>query len=58
MATPRILYVAPYLLYHGHMDIDPDYYVDKFVVVACANQLPENLYLSVFPFTLIEVAAN
>ena len=58
MAAPRVLNVAPYPLYHGHMGTDPDRHVDRFLVVARANQLPENLYLSTFPSTLIEVATD
>ena len=58
MVAPRVSNVAPYPLYHGHMGTDPNRHVDRFVVVARANQLPENLYLSTFPSTLIEVAAD
>ena len=58
MVAPRVLNVAPYPLYHGHMGTDLDCHVDRFVVVARANQLLKNLYLSTFPNTLIEVAAN
>ena len=58
MATPKVLNVAPYPLYHGHMGTDSDRHVDRFVVVARANQLLENLYLSTLPSTLIEVAID
>ena len=58
MAAPRILNVAPYPLFHGHMGTDPDRHVDRFVIVASANQLPEHLYLSTFPSTLIDAAAD
>ena len=58
MTTPRVLNVAPYPLYHGHMGTDPDRHVDRFVVVAHANQVSKNLYLFTFPSTLIEVAAD
>ena len=58
MAAPRVLNVAPYPLYHGHMGTNPDRHVNRFVVVAHANQLLENLYLSTFPSTLIKVAAD
>ena len=58
MAAPRILNVAPYPLFHGHMGIDPDRHVDRFIIVANANQLPQHLYLSTFPSTLIDAAAN
>ena len=40
------------------MGTDLDRHVDRFVVVAHANQLPENLYPSTFPNTLIEVAVD
>ena len=40
------------------MDTNPDRHVDGFVVVACANQLSKNLYLSTFPRTQIEIAAD
>ena len=58
MAAPRILNVAPYPLFHGHMGTDPDQHVDRFIIVANANQLPQNLYLSTFPSTLIDAAAD
>ena len=58
MAAPRILNVAPYPLFHGHMGTDPDRHVDRFIIMANANQLPQNLYLSTFPSTLIDVAAD
>ena len=58
MAALRILNSAPYPLFHGHMGSDPDQHVDRFVIVANANQLPERLYLSTFPSTLIDVAAD
>ena len=32
--------------------------MDRFVVVACANQFPKNLYLTTFPSTLIDVATE
>ena len=46
MAAPRILNVVPYHLFHGHMETDPDRHVDRFAIVANANQLPD-------PFTLV-----
>ena len=58
MAAPRILNVAPYPLFHGHMGTDPDRHVDRFIIVANANQLPQHLYLSTFPSTLIDVATD
>ena len=58
MAAPRILNVAPYPLFHGHMGTDPDRHVDRFIIVASANQLRERLYLSTFPSTLIDVAVD
>ena len=58
MAALRILNIAPYLLFHGHMGTDPDQHVDRFIIVANANQLPQNLYLSTFPSTLIDVATD
>ena len=58
MAAPRILNVVPYPLFHGHMGTDPDRHVDRFVIVASANQLHERLYLSTFPSTLIDAATN
>ena len=58
MAAPRILNVAPYPLFHGHMGTDSDRHVDRFVIMASANQLLEHLYLSTFPSTLIDVAAD
>ena len=58
MAAPRILNVAPYPLFHGHMGTDPDQHVDRFIIVANANQLPQNLYLSAFPSTLIDAVAD
>ena len=58
MAAPRILNVAPYPLFHSHMGTDPDQHVDRFIIVANANQLPQHLYLSTFPSTLIDVAAD
>ena len=58
MAAPRILNVAPYPLFHGHMGTDPDRHVDRFIIVANANQLPQHLYLSTFPSTLIDAAAD
>ena len=45
MVAPRVLNVAPYLLFHGHLGTDPNRHVDRFVVVAHANQLPENIYI-------------
>ena len=58
IAAPRILNVVPYPLFHGHMGTDPDRPVDRFVIVANANQLLERLYLSTFPSTLIDAAAD
>ena len=58
MVAPRILNVVPYPLFHGHMGTDPDRHVDRFIIVASANQLSENLYLSTFPNTLIDAAAD
>ena len=58
MAAPRILNVAPYPLFHGHMGTDPDRHVNRFIIVANANQLPQHLYLSTFPSTLIDAAAD
>ena len=58
MVAPRTLNVAPYPLFHGHIGTDPDRHVDRFVIVASVNQLPERLYLSTFPSTLIDVAAD
>ena len=58
MAAPRILNVAHYPLFHGHMGTDPDRHVDRFIIVANANQLPQHLYLSTFPSTLIDAAAD
>ena len=58
MAAPRILNVAPYPLFHGHMGTDPDRHVDRFIIVANANQLPQHLYLSTFPSTLIDAAVD
>ena len=58
MAAPRILNVAPYPLFHGHMGTDPDRHVDRFIIVASANQLPERLYFSTFHGTLIDAATD
>ena len=58
MAAPRILNVAPYPLFHGHMGTDSDRHVDRFEIMASANQLPKCLYLSTFPSTLIDAAAD
>ena len=58
MAASRILNVAPYPLFHGHMEIDPDRHVDRFIIVASVNQLLECLYLSTFPSTLIDTTAD
>ena len=58
MAAPRILNVAPYPLFHGYMGTDPNQHVDRFVIVASANQLPQHLYLSTFPSTLIDVVGD
>ena len=58
MAAPRKLNIAPYSLFHGHMGTDPDRHVDRFIIVANANQLSERLYLSTFPSTLINAAAD
>ena len=58
MAAPRILNVAPYPLFHGHMGTYPNRHVDRFIIVANANQLPERLYLSTFPSTLIDATAD
>ena len=58
MVAPRILNVVPYPLFHGHMGTDPDRHVDRFIIVANANQLPQNLYLSTFPSTLIDAIAD
>ena len=40
------------------MGTEPEQYVDRFIIVASANQLPECLYLSTFPSTLIDAAAD
>ena len=32
MVAPRILNVAPYPLFHGHMESDPDRHVDRFIL--------------------------
>ena len=58
MAAQRILNVAPYPLFHGHMGTDPNRHVDRFIIVANANQLPQHLYLSTFPSTLIDAATD
>ena len=58
MAAPRILNVALYPLFHGHMETDPDRHVDRFIIMANANQLLERLYLSMIPSTLIDAAAD
>ena len=40
------------------MGTDPNRHVDRFIIVANSNQLPQNLYLSTFPSTLIDAAAD
>ena len=57
-AQPRILNISPYPLYQGLVGTDPDRHLDRFCVVARANQLPQNLYLTTFPSTLIDGAGD
>ncbi|HYP42877.1 MAG TPA: hypothetical protein VEQ18_02540, partial [Candidatus Nitrosocosmicus sp.] len=58
MAQQRVLNVAPYPLFHGIIGTDPDRHVDRFLIVARANQLPQPLYLTTFPSTLIDIAGD
>lgn len=53
MTTPRLLNVAPYPMFYGLLGTDPNQHIDRFKIVAIANQLPTNLFLSTFPSTLL-----
>jgi hypothetical protein len=41
MAQPqRLLNIAPFSYFYGRPRDDPDAYVDRFLIVATANELP------------------
>jgi hypothetical protein len=54
MAQPqRLLNIALFPYFYGRPGDDPDAYVDRFQIVATANELPQNKYLTSFPGNLI-----
>jgi hypothetical protein len=54
MAQPqRLLNIAPFPYFYGKPGDDPNAYVDRFQIVATANELQQNKYLSGFPGNLI-----
>ena len=54
MAQPqRLLNIALFPYFYGRLGDDPDAYVDRFQIVATANELPQNKYFISFPGNLI-----
>jgi hypothetical protein len=54
MAQPqRLLNIAHFPYFYGRPGDDPDAYVDRFQIVAIANELPLNKYLTSFPGNLV-----
>ena len=51
-----MLKIAPFPYFYGRPREDLHAYVDYFVVVAKANQLPEDNYLTSFPSNLFGIA--
>jgi hypothetical protein len=54
MAQPqRLLNIVPFPYFYGRLGDDPDAYVDRFLIVATANELPQAKYLTSFPGNLV-----
>jgi hypothetical protein len=49
----KLLNIAPFPYFYGRPRDDPDAYVNRFQIVATANELPQNKYLTSFPGNLI-----
>ena len=54
MAQPqRLLNIAVFPYFYGRPGDDPDAYVDRFLIVATANELPQAKYITNFPRNLV-----
>jgi hypothetical protein len=49
----RLLNIAPFPYFYGRPGDDPDTYMDLFQIVATANELSQNKYLTSFPGNLV-----
>jgi hypothetical protein len=58
MENPRLLNIAPFPYFYGKPGDDPDAYLDRFTIVAVANDLPQRKYITSFPGNLVGIAGE
>ena len=56
MAQPRMMNIAPFPIFYGELGEDPDAYLERFQVVATANDQPQRKWATSFPGNLLEEA--